>query len=223
MRLLKTMISLLALAGVGAVSVTLGGDQGRSGPGPGQHYAAGLASVRWGSSRDANLDSSEPADQGSLWRTQHNVIRLTFDGNIGTPSPGQVLIQELLGGGGFGGDLSSSFIFSVEDSGGFPRVLRIEENGSVLIDRTWYGIRNTGGWSGVAPFEVQYVVQVGDATGEGMVQVNDWAMVNAYVPNFDALDNDRSDMNGDGYVLYFDSSVTVAKIPSMPVPKPSGH
>ncbi len=64
----------------------------------------------------ALLTAATPADQSSLWRSANNTIRLTFDGDITVPQPGQVRIQELLPDGAFGPDLSTNgFMFTVED------------------------------------------------------------------------------------------------------------
>jgi hypothetical protein len=120
---------------------------------------------------------------------------------------------------GFASDLSSGFTFTVE--GG--NVLRIRENASSLVHRKWYALRNTGAWIGVAPFEVQYVLQVGDANDDGRVLSSDLALINTGVPTDPAADNDRRDINGDGRILFNDMAVANAKIPSDTVPEPTGH
>jgi hypothetical protein len=98
------------------------------------------------------------------------VLRFTFACEITAPYSGKVKIAELQSGGSFGDDLSSSFTFSVENG----NVLRIEEDGTVLSNETWYAVVNDG-WSGVADFEMDYVVVRGDAdndklTGKGDIQ-----------------------------------------------------
>jgi hypothetical protein len=167
---------------------------------------------------------STPADQQTLWRSQNNILRLTFEGDIAVPNPGQVLIQEMLDNGQCGSDLSSGFIFTVENDGsGHPRILKIQESGAVLSHRKWYVIRNTGEWSGVANFTLQYVVQVGDANNDGRVLNTDIGVINAAIPSFSAADDDRRDINGDGRILNTDVGAANVNIPSFPVPKPSGH
>jgi hypothetical protein len=107
-----------------------------------------------------------------------------------------------------------------------PRVLKIRENGSVLAHRTWYAIRNLGGvdgWASVGPFEVQYVVQVGDVNADGKVLANDLSAMFPKIPTPNAGDQERADVNGDGKVLANDLSVVFPRIPSNTVPKPSGH
>ena len=97
----------------------------------------------------ATLQSAQPANQGSLWRSRKNISRITFDRDLpSTPTAGQIEINELLPGGAFGPDLSSSFTFDAE--GG--RVLRIQDTGATLQHRKWYAIRNVGNWPGMARF-----------------------------------------------------------------------
>ena len=172
----------------------------------------------------AVLESSLPASGKSLWRNQRNIIRLTFDWDIDSPPAGGVMIQEMLAGGTYGDDLSAGFTFAVENDGqGQPRILKIRETASTLQHRKWYAVRNTGAWTAVAPFTVQYVVQVGDANNDGRVLNTDFGWVNAAIPNFKAADDDRRDINGDGRILNTDFGVLNSKIPSFHVAKPDGH
>lgn len=129
------------------------------------------------------------------------------------------MVLELLSGGGLGPDLSASFTFTIE--GG--NVLRIEEVGAVLNHRTWYAILNTGAWSSVAPFEVDYLLQIGDENDDGAAAFNDLSLINAGIPNFFAPDDDRRDIDGDRRILNVDLSVASASMTSFPVVKPTGH
>ncbi|MCH7886198.1 MAG: hypothetical protein IIC01_13245 [Planctomycetes bacterium] len=172
----------------------------------------------------AELVASKPAHEKSLWRSEKNIVRLTFACDISAPGTGDVLVREMLDAGAFGSDLSSNFTFTVEDNGGGPRVLKINgESSSTLEHRKWYSIQNVGDWSGVADFEVQYVVQVGDANNDVRVLFDDLGVINARIPTFDAEDDAREDINGDGKILFDDLSMANASIPSFPVDKPSGH
>jgi hypothetical protein len=172
---------------------------------------------------DANLVSSTPDCGGSLWRSQNNVALLDFDADLpGDPASGEIQIRPLLAGGTFGADLSGSFTLTVEnDGGGLLRRLRIKENGSVLTHRTWYGITHNG-WTGVSPFEVDYVLQVGDVNGDGRVLSLDVGVINTGIPCLDCPD-DRRDTNGDNRILSLDVGVVNGSIPSLNVPKPDGH
>lgn len=172
----------------------------------------------------AALVSSNPATEQSLWRSKHNIARLTFDADIAAPGAGEIQIQEMLTGGLYGADLSSGFKFTVEDDAqAHPRVLRIWETDTTLQHRKWYAVRSTGAWAGVNPFVVQYVVQVGDANADRRVLNTDFGVINAVIPVWHAADDDRRDINGDGRVLNTDFGVTNSKIPSFPVAKPAGH
>ena len=131
------------------------------------------------------------------------------------PASGQVEVSELLDGGAFGSDLSTSFTFTVEENSG-GLVLRVKEAGTALRNQTWYAIRNTGGWAGVAPFQVHYLVQVGDANNDGFVSFVDLSFMNTGVGNRSANDDDRRDINGDARVLNSDLSAAWANISSSP-------
>jgi hypothetical protein len=172
----------------------------------------------------AALSSADPVSQGSMWRSAKNIIRLTFTQDITVPAAGQVVIQQLLDGGNFGADLSSGFTFTVEnDAQSHPRILKIRENATSLTHRTWIAVRNTGGWTQALPFEVQYVVQVGDVSADGKVLAGDASAIYPKVPTLNAADNERADVTGDGKVLAGDASAVFPKIPSLIVAKPTGH
>lgn len=173
----------------------------------------------------ASIITASPTNGSSLWRSTQNVMRLTFSQNLTAPIAGQLLVQQLLPGGLFGPDVSSGFTFTVENDGGAnPRVLKIVDFGtSNLLHRNWYAIRNAGTWTGVADFEMHYVVQVGDADGDLQVLNLDAGLINAGVPAFGAPDTDRRDIDADAAVLNADVSTANARIPSFQVTKPSGH
>jgi hypothetical protein len=173
----------------------------------------------------AQLVLSTPAHDKSLWRSQKNIVRLTFACDVEAPGAGDVLIQELLDGGDFHEeDLSGSFSFTLENPGAGDRILRIFETTPRLTHRKWYTIRNTGSWSGVAPFELHYVVQVGDATNDGLVLGVDFSLVNAAIPCLSGCgDARREDINGDEFIVGADASLVNAHIASFFVPKPSEH
>ncbi len=168
--------------------------------------------------------SSVPATGRSLPRSAGNVMRLTFSQDITLPATGELVIQELLPVSQFGVDLASGFAMSIEnDMSGNPRVLRIEDTGAAdLFHRTWYSIRNTGSWPGVSPFEIQLVVQVGDADNDGTVGNVDISSINANF-TFNALDDDRNDIDGDSFVNAADIDLAASNIPSFIVQKPTGH
>ena len=147
-------------------------------------------------------------------------MRLRFACSVAQPNPGDVKIQELKDDT-CGPDLSGSFSFTLENG---DKVLRIRETTPVLTHRTWYTVRNTGDWANVAPFEVHYLVQVGDASNDRFVLFNDLTFINSGVPTINAPDDDRREISGDRNILFNDLTVANAKIPSLNnVPKPTGH
>ncbi len=170
---------------------------------------------------ELQLDNSEPKHDESLWRTEKNFALLKFACAVTAPPAGAVEVRELLPDGAFGSDLAGSFSFTIDDPGTGDRTLRVTETTAVLNHRTWYGILSAG-WSGVAPFEIHYVVQVGDANNDGRVLGADFSLVNAGIACFNCPD-DRRDINGDHRILGADASLVNAHIASFNVPKPSGH
>ena len=172
--------------------------------------------------RKAAKVSSAPADQGTLWRTARNIVRLTFDGNLpAAPAAGQIVIQELLAGGGFGPDLAAGFTFTIDTD---PKVLKIRETATSLTHRKWYAIRNTGGWTGVANFEVQYVVLMGDVDNNGFVQNLDAGAIYPNVSPLPKPDDYRYDVDGNGFCQNLDAGAVFPRVSPLPKPaKPSGH
>lgn len=169
----------------------------------------------------ALLTSSVPPCDASLWRSKGNLIRLNFAESVVLPHVGDVIIAELLADGEIGPNLNSPGTFSMEMAQGGTQLV-IRELGSTLVHRKWYGIRNSGAWQGVAPFQTVLLLQVGDVTGDGRVLAVDAAAVNAAIPCAHCP-GDRRDINGDNRILAVDVSIVNSKIPSAPVTKPSGH
>lgn len=174
---------------------------------------------------DQALMTSKPDFDRSLWRSSANIVRLTFDRDITTPTSGMIEIRELLPNGAVGANLSASFSFLVEDDeGSNPRILRIQDTGSNLTHRSWYTIRNTGAWTAVDVFHIDYIVQAGDANGDGRVLFNDLGAINTGVGCFSGCgDDNRFDINGDNRILFNDLGAANTFVGSFPVAKPSGH
>jgi hypothetical protein len=169
---------------------------------------------------DAALTTSAPACDATVSRFQNNVFRLTFGGDVPAPGAGELVINELLDDGEFGDDLSASFTFVVEGES----ILRIAESGDVLDNERWYAVRNTGGWAGVAAFEVDLVVVAGDVNGD---RFNDFADLITILAGLtgDADDDSPYDVNGDGFVDFADISAAFAFNGSFGTldTKPGGH
>lgn len=171
-----------------------------------------------------NLASSAPNDQGSLWRASRNIMRLTFDGAIVAPTPGQIKIRKMVavpGCGSYEADLSASFTYAVEPG----NILRIREAGTTvtLEHRSWYEVSVVADndWPGVCNFKRQYVVQVGDADANRFVTAVDVGQVNAQ-PLGPVADNSRFDINGDGFRTAVDVGLANGSQGALPA-KPCGH
>lgn len=168
----------------------------------------------------APLLSSTPACDTALSRASGNVIRLTFDGAVAMPSPGEIVIQQLDDAGAFTGiDLSANFTYSLEAD---DTVLRIQETGDVLSNVTWYGIVNDGTWASADDFKVTYPAMPGNVNNDGFTNFGDLSGINANLVD-PAADDDPYDVNGDGRVNFGDMSGANVFIPSTKPAKPTGH
>jgi hypothetical protein len=170
-----------------------------------------------------NLTAKAPACDASLPKLRGNVVRLTFSGPIVAPTAGQILIQSLGAGGTFGPDLSANFTYTVEPG----NVLRIFDGvgpipGTNLANATWYAIRSTGGWPGVNPFEVDYVVVIGDSDATSLNDFADLSFVFANLTGV-AADDNPSDVNSDTFVDFADISDAFGFNGSIAPLKPGGH
>ncbi len=164
------------------------------------------------------LVSSAPDCDVSLTRAHDNCVELTFNGPITAPGPGQVGIQELQAGGAYAPtDLSDQFTFTVV--GG--NVLKIVENGDVLSNQKWYGIRNVS-WSGVGSFKVDLRVVYGDVDNSGSTTAADasdvWGSRGPASGDCDPYDVDAS-----GSITASDASDVWGSRGSAAPPKPDGH
>ena len=172
----------------------------------------------------AFLVGHSPDAGSTLWRPNNNVVRLHFDRDIVLPDVDELQIVKLVPGGGYGIDQTSNFALSVEsDLLGDPRVLRIFQHSPALEHGSWYAIRSTGNWPGVAPFSAEYAVAVGDADDDGSVLNADLSYINAAAPTMDVGDSERRDIDGDGAVTIEDVDRAADFVPSGPTPRPDGH
>ncbi|MFQ5590643.1 MAG: hypothetical protein ACE5HE_05740 [Phycisphaerae bacterium] len=164
----------------------------------------------------ANVVASSPANMGSLWRSAKNIMRFTFDGDLtAAPTSGEIEIVECLGAANSNDDstvdVSSSFNISIEDPGTGPRVLRLQETGATgLNHRSWYKVRNAS-WACVAPFEFEFLLQIGDCDGNKFVTPADLSCINnaAAVPGIKP-DDARCDIDGNRFCTPADLSVSNA-------------
>jgi len=176
---------------------------------------AATASVGGSSSFQVNvvttpsLIASEPPANGTLPKTQNNIIVCVFDAPIVLPPTGDpLLIVELADPNN---DVSGSFIYSVDPNDtGDPTgaTLKATENGEVLLDQTWYRISADASF-GVNAFTLDLCTLRGDANNSGRVTTADYTEVKNHMgERTDA----RYDLNGTGRVTTADYSVVKANL-----------
>ena len=140
------------------------------------------------------LVTSEPTADGTLPKTQNNVILLTFDKSIALPTGPALSIF----GGGF--EEGGAFAYSIEPDG---VTLKAVEQGPMLTDQTWYQITPAVGFA-VEPFAFDVCTLVGDANNSGRVTTADYSEVKAHMSEYTDA---RYDLNGSGRVTTADYSV----------------
>ena len=170
------------------------------------------------------LASTVPVDQGVLYRSANNIVRLNFDGNVaGGPGvvdlTGQIEVNKL-DGCSLGPDLAANFSFTVEnDGGGDPTVLVVQQTTpGVLEHLSWYTIRNVN-FTAAAAFAPEFKVLVGDVDGDGLLLSGDAGLINNAIPCFAACDP-ALDVDGDGLILSGDAGLANNGIPVFSVPHP---
>ena len=142
------------------------------------------------------LVASEPPADGTLPKTQNNVILLTFSDTIALPA-GPALSIVPMGGGA---DVGASFDYSVETDG---VTLKAVEQATVLTNQTWYQITPAAGFV-VEPFTLDVCTLVGDANNTGRITTADYADVKAHMSEYTDA---RYDLNGSGRITTADYSV----------------
>lgn len=180
----------------------------------------GLPACSYSSSDPAGALPGDPL-VSTLPRLTGNILKLTFTCDLSSvPTAGEIEINELLDGGGFGADLSSSFGFAID--GGDPTVLVIEDTSNTLSNETWYAIRNIGGWTGVSNFEVQYAVVYGDSDDNARTDALD--VNNIWLNRGDPSPPDsRQDVDANGRVDALDVNSAWLNRNSAAPAKPTAH
>jgi hypothetical protein len=139
---------------------------------------------------NAVLLASDPAMDGTLPKTQNNVILLTFDRPIVLPGGPALSIESLpLPGAEVGG----SFTYTLSSS----TVLKAKENGPVLTNQTWYRVTPAAGLNANA-FERDFCTLQGDGDNGGRVLVADYFQVKV---RMGMATDARYDLDGSGQVL----------------------
>jgi len=142
------------------------------------------------------LLASEPPADGTLPKTQNNLMWLTFSGAIALPG-GPALSVVPLGGGA---DVGASFDYSVEPDG---VTLKAVEQATVLTNQTWYQVTPAAGLN-VQPFALDVCTLIGDCNGSGRVTTADYSCVKATLAQRGDV---REDLNGSARVTTADYSV----------------
>jgi hypothetical protein len=152
---------------------------------------------------------SEPPADGTLPKTQNNLILLTFSAAIALPG-GPALGIVPLGGGA---DQGGSFDYSVEPDG---LTLKAVEQGTVLAELTWYQVTPAAGLA-VQPFVLDVCTLIGDCNGTRRVTTADYSQVKAHMSEYTDA---RCDLNGSGRVTTADYSVVKTHLGDRVPPKP---
>ncbi|HUW83580.1 MAG TPA: dockerin type I domain-containing protein [Phycisphaerae bacterium] len=148
------------------------------------------------------LVSSEPPADGTLPKTENNIIVLTFDFPIALPVGDPLLITEL---GDPNNDVSGAFTYAVEADG---VTLKAVEDGPQLADQTWYRVTPSQDFAAEA-FTLDVCTLQGDANNSGRVTTADYSEVKAHLGEYT---DSRYDLNGSGRVTTADYSVVKAHL-----------
>ncbi|HUW84766.1 MAG TPA: hypothetical protein VMZ31_18440 [Phycisphaerae bacterium] len=155
------------------------------------------------------LFSSEPPADGTLPKTQNNVILLTFSAAITLPG-GPALSIVPLGGGA---DQGGAFGYAIEPDG---VTLKALEQGTVLTDQTWYQVTPVAGLA-VQPFALDVCTLIGDCNDNGRVTTADYTCVKGSIGVYT---EDRRDLDGSGRVTTSDYIVVKEHLGRRVPPKP---
>ena len=151
------------------------------------------------------LVSTEPPADGTLPKTQNNIIVCVFDAPIALPPVGDPLVIVELADPN--NDVSSSFTYSVDPNNtgdATGATLKAAESGPVLSDRTWYHVSSAPGWANVAPFTFDVCTLRGDANNSARVTTADYTEVKIHMgERTDA----RYDLNGSDRITTADYTV----------------
>ena len=164
--------------------------------------------------RQMLLTTSEPPADGSLPKTQSNLILCVFDDWIALPASGNPLVIKDMTNGC--ADVSNQFVYAIDPDDPNGRTLEAREtdpndpnNHDVLPDMTWYQINSAPAWAMVEPFQFEVYTLVGDCNNSGRVTTADYSGVKATLGDRGDL---REDLNGSARVTTADYSVVKATL-----------
>jgi len=151
------------------------------------------------------LVATQPPSDGTLPKTQNNIIVLTFDSPIALPVGDPLLITEL---GDPNNDVSGLFAYSVDPNDPNASTLQATENGDQLADQTWYRVTPPQDLP-VEPFALDVATLRGDVNNSARVTTADYSEVKAHMgERTDA----RYDLNGSARITTADYSVVKANM-----------
>jgi len=163
-----------------------------------------------------SLISSDPNTDGTLPKTQNNVIKLVFNAPITMPGGNPLVIVELADPNN---DLTGSFTYTADPNDtGDPTgaTLKAAENGTVLANLTWYRITPDASFD-VLSFTLDACALQGDCNESARVSVADYSCVKAAMTERGDV---RADLNGSGRVTVADYSVVKATLGDRSPTKP---
>jgi len=164
----------------------------------------------------SQLVATEPPADGSLPKTQSNLILCFFDGPITLPASGYPLIIKDMTNACV--DVSASFEYSIDLDDPTGATLEAREVFAQLTDGHWYQVNSAPGWTSVVPFQFEVYTLVGDCNNSGRVTTADYSGVKATL----GLRGDlREDLNGSARVTTADYSVVKANLGHRASAKPT--
>ncbi len=156
--------------------------------------------------------AAEPPADGTLPKTQNNVMLLSFPVVISLPVGSPLVVTEL---GDPNVDVSASFDYQLDPND--ASTLKATELGGQLVNQTWYKVRSATIWQDVAPFVFDVCTLRGDCNDSGRVTTADYSCVKAALGN---RDDGREDLNGSARVTTADYSVVKSHVGSRVPAKP---
>jgi hypothetical protein len=154
----------------------------------------------------AVLIDTEPDPNGSLPKTQNNLILCVFDRPITLPAGNPLVIQDMSNGCA---DVSNLFTYTIDLDDPNGQTLQATENLIQLTDMHWYQVKSAPGWTTVVPFQFEVYTLIGDCTPSARVTTADYSCVKAALGQRGDV---RPDLNGSGRVTTADYSVVKANL-----------
>jgi len=155
---------------------------------------------------------SEPAADGTLCKTQNNVVELSFDGTAYLIGPAGLQIVPIGGSSDVGGSFTYELATAVDPND----TLWATENGAVLANQTWYRL-SQGEDLLIERFLLEVCTLQGDANDTGRVTTADYSEVKAHMGEYTDA---RCDLNGSGRVTTADYSIVKARLGDRTPAKP---